>query len=218
MTRSERLLRLSRHFFMPTLCVLTCLLLRPPPVVAQEGFAGLCPLFLQQMQTEREDLELAVQTDETLLEVAEEIFVLVDGLWQNDLFERLPYLGVKHRRDVAEISLELARRRLGRQQTVVEQYSLACSAPPEQAQTADDRRALEEAHQRYLDADCEVRMLDVAVFEVDLEYHQEVLASARDLRQSDIASRQEVLFAERDVELTLQQLEQARQRTARCRQ
>ena len=218
MSHSERLLRLSRHVVMPTLCALICLLLRPLPVDAQDGFAGLCPLFLQQMQTEREDLELAVQTDETLLEVAEEIFDLVDGLWQNDLFERLPYLGVKHRRDVAALGLELAQRRLGRQQTVVEQYRLACSVPSEQEQTSDDRRALEEAYQRYLDADCEVRVLDEAVFELDLEYHQEVLASARDLRQSDIASRQEVLFAERDVELTLQQLEQARQRTARCRQ
>ena len=211
----KQLLRPSR-FVVMTLCSLTCLLLRPLPVVAQDGFTGLCPLFLQQMQTEREDLELAIQMDETLLDVAEEIFVLVDGLWQNDLFERLPYLGMKHRRDVAEISLERNRRRLGRQQTVVEQYSLACSAPSEQAQASDDRQALEEAHQRYIDADCEVRMLDVAMFEVDLEYHQELLKSALDLRQSDIASRQQVLFAERDVELTLKQLEQARQRTARC--
>jgi hypothetical protein len=194
------------------------MLLHPLPVVAQDGFAGLCPLFLQQMQTELEDLELAFQLDETQLEVAEEIFVLVDGLWQNDLFERLPYLSVKHRRDAAEVSLELARRRVGRQQAVVEQYRLACSARSAQEQTSDDRRALEEAHRRYLDADCQVRVLDVAVFEVDLEYHQEILTGARDLRQSDIASRQEVLFAERDVELTLKQLAQARQRTARCQQ
>ncbi len=218
MTRSERVLGLSRHFVVSTLSALGCLLLGPLPVVAQEGFAGLCPLFLQQEQTELEDLELAIQQDETRLEVAEEIFVLLDGLWQNDLVERLPYLGVKHRRDAEEISLERARRRLDRQQAVVEQYRLACSTPLGQEQVSDDRRALEEAYQRYLDADCELRVLDVAVFEVDLEYHQEILQSAVELRQSDIASRQQVLFAEQDLQLTLTQLEQARQRTARCQQ
>ena len=212
------MLRLSRHFVVTTLCALTCLLLRPLPVVAQDGFVGLCPLFLQQTQTELEDLELAIQAEETRLEVAEEIFVLLDGLFQNDLVERLPYLGVKHRRDVAEISLERIRRQLDRQQAVVEQYRLACSAPLEQEHTSDERRALEEAHQRYLDADCQVRGLDVAVFEVDLEYYQEILRSRLDLRQSDIASRQEVLFAEQNEELTLQQLEQASQRLARCQQ
>jgi len=43
-----------------------------------------------------------------------------------------------------------------------------------------------------------------------------MLQSAHDLRQSDIASRQQVLFAEQDVQLTLQQLELARRRAARC--
>ena len=203
---------------MTTLCALGCLLLRPLPVVAQDGFVGLCPLLLQQTQIELEDLDLAVQANETRLGVAEEIFVLLDGLFQNDLVERLPYLGVKHRRDVAEISLERSRRQLDRQQVVVEQYRLVCSAPVEQEHTSDDRRALEEAQQRYLDADCQVRGLDVAVFEVDLDYYQEILGSRRDLRQSDIGSRQEVLFAEQNVDLTLQQLEQARQRLARCQQ
>ena len=211
-------MRLSRRLVVTTLCALTCVLLRPVPAVAQDGFAGLCPLFLEERQTELDDFELAAQLDETRLEIAEEIFVLLDSLWQNDLVERLPYLAVKHRRDAAELSLELARRRHGRQLTVVEQFRLACSAPSPLEQTSDDRRALEEAYQRYLDADCEVRMLDVAAFEVDLEYHQEILRSALDLRQSDIASRQQVLLAERDAQLTLKQLEQARQRAARCQQ
>ena len=192
------------------------MLLRPLPVVAQDGFAALCPLFLQEIQTELDDLELAIQLDETRLELAEEILVLLDGLWQNDLVERLPYLEVKHHRDVAEVSLERARRRLGRQQAVVEQYRLVCSAPLAQERTPDDRRALEQAYRRYLDADCEVRVLDVLVVEVNLGHHQENLKSALDLRQSDIASRQQVLLAERDVQLMLKQLEQARQRAARC--
>ena len=56
----------------------------------------------------------------------------------------------------------------------------------------------------------------MAAFEVDLEYYQEILQSARDLRLNDIASRQQVLFAEQDVQLTLKQLGLARQRAARC--
>lgn len=218
MTRSERVLTLFRNLVVASLFALVFLLMGPLPVVAQEGFAGLCSVFLQQEQTELEDLELAIQQDETRLGVAEEIFVLLDDLWQNDLVGRLPYLGVKHRRDAAEINLERDRRRLSRQQAVVEQYRLACSVPLDREQVPDDRRALEEAYQRYLDADCELRMLDVAVFETDLEYHQEILRSALDLRQSDIASRQQVLFAEQDVQLTLKQLDQARQRRARCEQ
>ena len=218
MTRSERLLRLSRRFVVTTLCALTCILLRPLPVVAQDGFAGLCPLFLHESQTKVEDLELAIEMEETRLQVAEEIFVLMDGLYQNEIVERLPYLSVKNSRDVAAVGLELARGRVDRQHAVVEQYGLACSAPSEQEQTSEDRRTLEEAYERYLETDCEVRALDVAVFDVDLEYRQVILESARDLRENDIASRQEVLRAERDVQLTQQQLELARRRAARCRQ
>ena len=64
----------------------------------------------------------------------------------------------------------------------------------------------------------EVRVLDVTSFEVDLAYHPEILKSALDLRQSDIASRQQVLVSERDVQLSLKQLELARRRGARCQQ
>ena len=218
MTRSERLLRLPRRFVVTSLCGLACMLLLPLPAVAQDGFAGLCPLFLQQGQMELEDLELAIQMEDTRLQVAEEIFVLMDGLYQNEIVERLPYLSVKNSRDVAAVGLELARRRVDRQQAAVEQYRLACSAPAEQERTSDERRTLEEAYERYLEADCEVRALDVTVFEVDLEYRQIILESSLDLRQNDIASRQDVLRAERDVQLTTQQLELARRRVARCRQ
>ncbi len=211
-------MRSARHAVVMVLCVVTCTLSLPLPAGAQDGFAGLCPLFLQQEQTELEDLELAVQLDEIRLGVAEEIFALLDGLWQNDLVERLPYLGGKHRRDVAALSLDRTRRQRARQQAVIDQYRLVCSAPSSGTQSADDRQALERARERYLDADCAVRELDVAAFEVDLAYHQEVLESARDLRRSDIASRQQVLFAEQDMQTTLDELEQARQRTARCRQ
>lgn len=197
-----------------SLCALACAALPPARAAAQNGVDGLCALFLHREETELEDLELEVGLEETRLEVAEELFVLVEGLWNNDLFERLPYLGVKHRRDAARISVDRARQRVARQQALVEQYRLACAAPQERA--AGHRRALEEAHQHYLEADCALRALDAAAFETDLQHQQEILESARELRLNDVASRQQVLFAERDVELTLDQLEQAMQRIRRC--
>ena len=213
-----RVLQLSRHFVV-TLCALTCMVSSGPlPVRAQDGLTALCPFFLQERLTELDDLELAIQLDETRLGLAEEIFVLLDGLWKNDLVERLLYFAAKHHRDVAEVTLERARRRLRRHQAVVEQYRLVCSAPLAKERAPETRRALEQAYRRYLAADCEVRVLDVKVVEVNLGHHQENLKSALDLRENDIASQQQVLLAERDVELMLKQLEQARQRAAHCQQ
>ncbi len=198
------------------LCALNCVWLGQLPVLAHDGLVALCPFVLDEKQTELDDLELAVQLDQTRLELAEEIFVLLDGLWENDAVERLTYLEGKHHREVAKISLKRARRRLERQQAVVEQYRLVCSAPFAKERAPEKRRAIEQAYQRYLDSDCEVRALDVAVIEVNLEHHQENLKSALDLRENEIVSRQQVILAERDVELMLEQLEQARQRAARC--
>ena len=200
------------------LCALTCALLGRLPVLAQDEFAALCPFFLHERQSELEDLELAIQLDQTRLELAEEIFVLLDGLWKNDAVQRLVYLAGKHHRDVAKVSLERARRRLERQQAVVEQYGLICSTLFTAEGAAEQRRALEQAYQRYLEADCEVRVLDVAVIEVNLGHHQENLKSALDLRRNDVASQQQVILAERDVELMLKQLAHTRQRAAGCEQ
>jgi len=186
------------------------------PVLAHDGLVALCPFVLDERQTELDDLELAVQLDQTRLELAEEIFVLLDGLWENDAVERLTYLEGKHHRDVAKISLKRARRRLERQQAVVEQYRLVCSAPFAEERAPEKRRAIEQAYQRYLDSDCEVRALDVAVIEANLRHHQENLKSALDLRKDEIVSREQVILAERDVELMRKELEQARQRASRC--
>jgi len=199
-------LKLPRRLVVTTLCALTCVLLPAPPAMAQDGFDGLCPLFLQQERTELEDLELAVQLDETRLVVAEEIFFLLEGLWQNDLVGRLPYLSAKHRRDVAENGVELARRRIDRQQAAVEQYRLVCSAAPEHEQTSDDRRALEEAHQRYLDADCRVRTLDVTVFEIDLAATRGALpavGASREVQRIDVNATGQVFPDTRARSLTL---------------
>ncbi len=210
--------RPPRRFALTALAALAGLSLYPLPAAAQESFAELCPLLLHQTRTELEDLELSIQQEETRLVVAEEVFVLLDGLWQNDLVSRLPYLGAKHRRDAAAIALDLARMRFERQSVVVEQHRLACGEPTEDEPSPGERPTREEIYERYAEADCAIRELEVTAFEIDLEYDEEVLQSALDLRQSDIASRQQVLFSDRDLQLTRQRLEQARERATRCRQ
>lgn len=205
-----------RRIVTSSLCVIVCALAPATPAAAQEGLDGLCSLFLQQQTIEVEELEASAQMDETRLAVAEEVFFLLDGMWQNDLVERLPYVGGKYRRDVAAISLERTRAQLARQQAAVQQYRLACSAPAEGEPDPDAPETAEEAYAQYLVAECAVRTLEVAAFEIELEYQEELLRSSVNLRQNDIASRQQVLFDERDVDLTRVQLEQARQRTGRC--
>ena len=188
------------------------------PVLAHDGLDALCPFLLQERQIELDNLELAVQLDQTRLGVAEEIFVLLDGLWDNDAVERLTYLAGKHHRDTARVSLERARRRVERQQAVVEQYRLVCSTAVEEQLSSEKRRGLEQAYRRYREMDCEVRALDIEVIEINLEHHRENLASILDLLENEVASRHQVILEERDVELMEKQLEQSRQRAARCRQ
>ncbi len=211
-----RLSKLGRRFSTTALFALSCLLLGPFPIAAQHGLDELCPLLLFERETELDDLELAIQLDETQLALAEEIFVQKEGLWKNDTVESLIYLESKHHRDLAEVSLERARRRLERQEAVVEQYRLVCFAPSAGESAPDQTRAIEEAYQRYLRADCEVRVLDVAVVEVNLGHHQENLKGALNMQRNDIVSREQVMFAERDVEMMLTQLEKARQRAVHC--
>jgi hypothetical protein len=210
--------RLSRRFLPALVCAVAVLVVSPLPAAAQEGFEGLCSLLRLQHRLELEDLELEVQHDETRLRVAEELYALVEGLWQNDIMERLPYMGVKHRRDAALVSLELSRQELERQHAIFDQYELACAPPSEEQRSSEGGGSIEEAFARYEVADCAVRELEVRAFEVDLEYYNEVLDASQSLRLNDVASRQQVLFAERDVEVTEQQLAQARRRVERCRQ
>ncbi len=200
----------SRQFAAMALCALGCVSSGQLPVLAHDGLDPLCPFLLQERQIELDNLELAVQLDQTRLGVAEEVFVLLDGLWNNDAVERLAYLAGKHHRDTARVSLERARRRVERQQAVVEQYRLVCSTPVEEQ--------LSSAYRRYRETDCEVRALDIKVIEINLEHHRENLASILDLLENEVASRHQVILEERDVELMQKQLEQARQRAARCRQ
>jgi len=209
--------RFRGHRVAAALCVLGAILLTPMSAAAQEGFNSLCPLLLQQTGVELEDLAVVVQNEQTRLAVDEEIFSLVDDLWQNDLIERLPYLSVKHRRDVAAVNVQQSKARHERQQASVDQYRHVCLTSSDTEESPEDSGTIEEARERYFAAECRLRSLDVSAFEIDLEYQQVLLDSQMNLRQNDIASRQQVAYAERDVALTTQQLELARRRVELCR-
>lgn len=186
------------------------------PAAAQEGLEALCPLLLQERQAELDDLELAIRLDETQLKLAEELFSFQDGLWKEDMTERLVYLTAKHHRDLAQASLERSKKRLERQKAVLDQYQLVCG-PTAQRMTAQERQqAIDKAQERYLVADCRVRALDVKVIEVNMEHHEENLKSANNLRRDAIASREQVMFAERDVEMMTKELEHAKKRATGC--
>ena len=209
--------RLPRLPIVTALGVLVCALATPLPASAQEGFDGLCALLLHESQVELEDSGLAVSNNETRLAVDQEIFELVDGMWQNDLIERLPYLAIKHRRDVSEVTLQQSLLRRERQQASLDQYRISCLSGSEQQETGEDSGTIDEARERYITAECSLRELDVQVAQINLEYHEVLLESQQSLRQNDIASRQQVLFAERDVEFDRQALTLAEQRVATCR-
>lgn len=191
-------------------------LLGPVPIVSPDGLYPLCPLVLHERQVELDDLELDVQLAKTRLEVSEELFVFLDGLWGDDSVADLDYLQGKHHLERDKVELERARQLVKRQQAILEQSRLVCSALYDEESESEERRALQQAYRRYREADCEVRALDIAIAEVNLEHHRDNLESILNLRRSDIASRQEVILVKRDVDLLVQQIQQAQQRVARC--
>ncbi len=196
------------------LCALAVLLL-PGPAAAQEGFEGLCTMLLDQARVELEDLELAVQVHREEALLAEEVSEMADRLWQDGVLALVAPLGAQYRRDSARVVLELAERMVDRQRAVLDQHELACwdSATRE---VPAELGTIDQARQRYLDADCAVRELEVALGGMDLEYQDEAMSRSRSLIQNDIVPRQQILFTERDVNVARYRLQVARQRAARC--
>ena len=208
-------MRLLRSIAIIVPCTLGVLLLLPCAAAAQERFEGLCTVLLDQARIELEDLEVAVQVHQEESLLAEEIFEMADPLWHDDLLATVARLGAQHRRDTARIVLEIAHRMVDRQRAVLDQHELACSDSSTQ-EDPDDRGTIEQARQRYLDADCAVLELEVALSGMNLEYQDEAMTRSQDLLQNDIVNRRQVLFTERDVNVARHRLRLARQRAARC--
>ena len=185
---------------------------------AQQPASLICQLVLEEEGRERDDLDLNLRQTLTQMQAAERIHALLDDLWKKKAVERLVYLRGKHNREIAIIEHDRAGFMLERQQAALEQYRLACEAFSARETAGDKIRvAVEEALLRYRRANCEVQAADERRADADLSYFEQVLVSARDLRASDVGTEQDVILAERDVEMARARQEQTRTRVARCR-
>jgi hypothetical protein len=199
------------------LIVLGVTILAGPVSLGDDPIHPYCRLLLREEAGEREDLELAVELAASERVATEEIFGLLDGLWKNDAVQRLVYLAGKHDRDVAKLAYERQGLLLERQDALIDQLRLVCGETPSEDLSESDRLAYDRAHARYLKADCGRLAKQTEMARVDLAYRQELLESMRDLRENDVATRQDVILAERDLAKARQRLEQGGPRVERCR-
>lgn len=203
---------------LPLVATIVGLLLVGPGAGAGEAILRAdCRVVLEEERQDRDVVALELDLARSELVAAEEVFGLLDRLWKSDATERLRYLSGKHQRDRTSITVERLENLLEQQEALIEQYQLICDADGSKAKTEEERRSIDKAWQRYRAAQCEVRMREVALAEVDLAYRLEVLASFRDLREHDVATRQDIVYSERDVEMSRKQLAQAKRLVAGCR-
>lgn len=177
----------------------------------------LCRFATHEEQVELEEQQLLADLAASTAKAAEEIFSLVEDLWEHNAIERLAYLGFKHDRDIARLELERQGRLLERQTSVVEQYRLQCAAFAAGTSTGDQRRTIEAVYLEYSRADCAALEVEVEIGRVDTAFRVEMLESVRDLRAGDVATRQDVIVAIRDLEMARKRLDSATLRTEACR-
>ena len=183
---------------------------------AEDGILPTCPLVLYQARVDSVEQELAVDLAASRLAAADAIFALVNQLWENDAVEQIVYLAAKHDRDVAKIELTRQRLLLKRQEVEVEEYEVDCSAPGSDNTAADRRGRLDEIRRRYLQIDCHRLGKDLAISEIDLAYNTEVLASVQGHRERNTATVQNVIRAERDVEMARKRVDHQGRRVRDC--
>jgi hypothetical protein len=186
--------------------------------VADDGVPLICSLTLYQETVNGEEIAVDVDLAESELTAAAAILALVEELLALDeeAVERILLLGVEHDRDVAELELKRQRLLLERKEAEIDQYENVC-LPADPDESASDRRArLDDARRRYLQADCHRIGKELAIAEVNLAYDSEVLISVRDLRVNRVATEQQVIRAERDVEMAGKRVEHHRRRVQAC--
>ena len=171
----------------------------------------LCPLVQHQVRVDLEERELDIDLAISRSNAAEAIFSLADELWKDELIERLRYLAIKHEKDVSALQVQRRRLLLERQKAKRDVYSRYCAV------SGDGRAArIDEAQRRYEQADCHRIGKDLAIAEVDLVYLKEVLTSVTDLRENDVATRDDVIEAEKNVERARQRVEHHSPRVQAC--
>lgn len=178
----------------------------------------LCQLVIHEVQVARDDLDLDVRTTLSELEASERVYSLLEALWKKDAIERMVFLHGEHDRDTARIDHDLARHLLDREEAILQQYRLICqSVLGGRRDDSSARREAERALARYRKASCEVLATRQRRAATDLAYYKEVLESVRDLRTNAVATEQDVILSERDVETAGKTLAQIQERLQRCR-
>lgn len=186
-------------------------LLGTAPAAAQETRPLLCDLVIHAERAELEDARLETELARSSVAAFGEVFRLIDGLWKIEAIDRMSFLRAKHDYDAAKLGLERADLLLKRQQALIEQYELVCDRS-----AAERSKALARAHERYLRADCDQQVKAAEAAKVNLEFRRAYLASILDLRSGDVATRQQVILAELDVELEEHRLADALRRVEKC--
>lgn len=187
------------------------------PTSAGDPHHPLCRLFLHEDQREREAHEVALTLARSELAAREQIFVLFDGLWKIQGIDRLTFLTGKHARDRAKVEVERLRLVLDSYDAYLEQYRTYCAAlGAGRAPTGDESKRIARGWERYLRSDCDAIAQERSVAEIDLAYRQEYLASVRELRTGEVATRQDVILAELGVRTAEERLAHARGRSEAC--
>lgn len=189
-----------------------------PALQALPADPRICQLVLHEEEIERDDLELGLRTARSEKSAAQRIYLLVHALWEKEAIEEIVYLRALHDRDATEADHDRARHLLRRQEALLEQYRRICAdLSGRSGDPAAARRAARQALEEYRQADCEA--LDAArrSAAADLAFSQSWLESVQDLRRNDVATAQDVIRAERDVEVARESMEQYGLRVESCR-
>jgi len=189
----------------------------PAAAAATDPSRSMCLFLVERERSDRDDLALEVDLARSRLSAAQQIFDLLDGLWGEQAVERLLWLAGRHERDVARLEQSLAQQRLARQEAVVDQYAAYCAALVEGDAGKARGEALQERFTDYRRAECDGLATRAEIASVDLDYQKEWRASILDLRENNVATRQDVIRAERDVEMADRRLAALRARAASCR-
>ena len=198
------------------LVALTVSIAAPATPSAQDLPLPLCRLVLVTEQFDLEDARLALDLAHTDFAAFEEIYTLIEGLWGHEAIDRMSYLNAKYDRDAAVLDLQRARLFVDRQEAIVEQYDEVCRAWASGKSWNENDEALQRSHERFVRLQCDILVKDAEIAAVKLEFDQELLASVLELRAGEVATRQDVIHAERNVRLEEQRLATGKRRAAAC--
>jgi hypothetical protein len=195
--------------------VLVCVLIAFSAAQSAETPTVICDIAIHEEQQELEEARLAVDLARTDFNAFEEVFLLIDGLWEADAIPELVYLEARYDRNSARLVLERADLMLERQLALVDAYRLACG---KDKPSNTDGDSLQELLRRYRRTDCDQQAKAIKIAKTDLEFSRVLLKSVLSLRKGEVATKQDVIFAERDVERGTKRLVDAENRTAACRE